>query len=119
MEDLADDLMEAEMMIRRTWMRMEVVVKTKGKIIKIISMTKIIEIKEEDEEGKDLEEEVFVENVFTMEKCIEHLSVPNTKEGLILEMNTQSKYHMLMKMLNHHIQKMLKEAISYLTKESS
>ena len=38
MEDLADDLMEVVMMIRRTRVRLEVAVRTRGEIIPIISM---------------------------------------------------------------------------------
>ena len=41
-----------------------------------------IETIEEKEEGKDLEEEVSMENVFIMEKKgIEHLNVPSAKKG--------------------------------------
>ena len=50
--DLEDDLMEAEMMTKRTRMRLEVVATTRGEITQIISMIRIIEIKEEEEEGK-------------------------------------------------------------------
>ena len=83
MEDLADDLMVVIMMIRRTRMRLEVVVKTKGEIIPIISMIRAIEIREEEEaKEKDMEEEAFVENVFIAEKKgIKNLNIPNTKEG--------------------------------------
>lgn len=78
----------------------------------IISMIIIIEIKEkeEEEEGKDLEEEVSMENVFTVEKKgIENLSVPNVKEGMVEELKTRIELHMLMKIPNPHILKMLKE----------
>ena len=45
-------------------------------------MIRIIEIIEEEEKDKDLEEGVSVENVFTTKKKgIEHLNVPSTKEG--------------------------------------
>ena len=45
-------------------------------------MIKIIEIREEEVEDKDLEEEAFVEIFFTMEKKdIEPLNVPSDKEG--------------------------------------
>ena len=81
MEDMAKDLMEAVMMIRRTRMRLEVAVITKGETIPIIFMIKTIEIKEEEAEDKVLEEEASVGNVFTAEKGIEHLSVPIAKEG--------------------------------------
>lgn len=55
----------------------------RGKI-PIISMIKIIEITQEEAEGKDLEDEVSVENVFTTEKKgIENLNVSSTKEGQI------------------------------------
>ena len=53
-----------------------------------ISIFNIIEIREEEEEDKELEEEVFMEIVSTvMNKGIEHLNVLNTKEGMIEEMN--------------------------------
>ena len=87
-EDLEDDLMEAEMMTRRTRMRLEVVARTRGEITQIVSMIRIIEIREEEEEGKELEEEAFMEIVSTaMRKGIEHLNVLNAKEGMIEEMN--------------------------------
>ena len=69
--------MKAIMMIRRIMIRIEVEVKTKGETIPIIFMIKTIEIREE---------EASMENVFTMEKKgIEHLNVPNAKEGSIKE----------------------------------
>ena len=84
MEALTDGLMEAEMMIKKTSMSPTIAVRTRGETIPIVFMIKTIEIKEE--EGKDLEEEVSVENVFTMEKKgIEHLNVPSAKEGKIKE----------------------------------
>ena len=87
-EDLVDGLMEAKMMIRRTRMGLEVVARTKGEITQIISMIKIIEIREEEEEGKELEEEASIEIISTvMKKGIKHLNVLNTKEGMIEEMN--------------------------------
>ena len=77
-----DDLMKVIMMIKRRRMRLQVVVRTRGETIPIISMIRTIEIKEEEAEDKDLEEEASVGNVFTMEKKgIEHLNVPSTKEG--------------------------------------
>ena len=84
-KDLEDDLMEAEMMTKRTRMRLKVVARTRGEITQIISMIKIIEIREE--EGKGLEEEASMEIVSTaMKKGIEHLNVLSTKEGMIEEM---------------------------------
>ena len=56
-EDLEDDLMEAEMMTRRTRMRLEVVARTRGEITQIVSMIKVIEIREEEEKGKEFEED--------------------------------------------------------------
>ena len=44
-----------------------------------------------------------------MNKGINNLNVLSTKEGMIEEMNGRPKFHMLMKMSNHHILKMLKE----------
>ena len=61
MEDLEDNLMEAEMMIRRTRMRLEVVARTRGEITQNVSIIRIIEIREEEEECKELEEEASVE----------------------------------------------------------
>ena len=37
------------------------------------------------------------------------MNVPNTKEGHIEEQKAKVELHMLMKMLDHHIMKMLKE----------
>ena len=100
MEDLEDDLMEAEMMNKRIRMRLEVVARTRGEITQIISMIKIIEIKEEEEEGKELEEEASVEIVSTtMKKGIEHLNVLSAKEGMIEEMNDRVELWLYMKML--------------------
>ena len=110
MEDLEDDHMEAEMMTRRTRMRLEVVAKTRGEITQIISIIKIIEIKEEEEEGKELEEEASVEIVsIALKKGIEHLNILSTKEGMIEEMNGRVELQSLMKIQGHHILKMLKE----------
>ena len=79
--------MEAKMMIKRTRKRLEVVVKTRGGTIQIVPMIRIIEIREEEEEGKELEEEASVENVSTvMKKGIDNLNVLNAKEGMIEEM---------------------------------
>ena len=47
-------------------------------------MIKIIEIREEEEEGKELEQEASMEIVFTaMKKGIKHLNVLSAKEGMI------------------------------------
>ena len=109
-EDLVDGLMEAEMMIKRTRMKLEVVAKMRGEITQIVSVIKIIEIKEEEEEGKELEEEASVEIVSTtMKNGIEHLNVLSTKEGMIEEMNGKVELRLVMKMQGHHILKMLKE----------
>ena len=109
-EDLADGLMEAEIMIRRRRMRLGVVARTRGKITQIIFMIITTEIKEEEEEGKELEEESFMENVSPiMKKGIDNLNVLSTKEGMIEEMNGRVKLLLLMKMQGHHILKMLKE----------
>ena len=73
-------------------------------------MIKIIEIREEEEEGKELEEEASMEIVsITTKKGIRHLNVLNAKEGKIGEEKATLHWHMLMKMLNHHMLKMLKE----------
>ena len=86
MEDLVDDLMVVILIIKGTRMKLEVAVRNKGETIPIISMIRTIEIREEEVEDKDLEEEAFVENVFTvLKKGIENLNVPNTKEGQIGE----------------------------------
>ena len=107
MEDLEDGLMEAEMMIKRTRMRLEVVAKTRGEITQIISMIKIVEINEEEEEGKDVEEEDSMENFsVAMRRGIGHLNVPSAREEIIEELNKRLELCMLMKMPNHHIQKM-------------
>ena len=88
MEDLEDDLMEAEMMTKRTRMRLEVATRTRGEIAQIIFMIKIIEIREEEEEGKELEEEAFMKIVSTlMKKGIKHLNALNAKKGMTEEMN--------------------------------
>ena len=67
-EELVDGLMEAAMMIKRTRMRLEVVARTRGEITQIISMIRIIEIREEEEEGKELGEEASMENISTRKK---------------------------------------------------
>ena len=98
------------MMTRRTRMRLEVEARTRGEITQIVSMIRIIEIREEEEEGKELEEEASVEIVSTaMKKGIEHLNVLSAKEGMIEEMNGRVELQLLMKIQGHHILKMLKE----------
>ena len=102
--------MEAEMMTKRTRMRLEVVARTREEITQIVSMIRIIEIREEEEEGKELEEEASVEIVsIAMKKGIEHLNVLSAKEGMIEEMNGRVELQLLMKIQGHHILKMLKE----------
>ena len=110
MEDWVDNLMEAKMMIGRRRMSLEVVARTRGETIQIVSMIRTIEIREEEEEGKELEEEASVEIVSTtMKKGIEHLNVHSTKEGMIEKMNDRVELWLLMKMQGHCILKMLKE----------
>ena len=113
MEDLVDGLMEAEMMIKKTRMRLEVVVRTRGETIQIIFMIRTIEIREEEEEGKEIGEEASMENVsIAMKKGINHLNVLNAKEGMIEETTGRVQLWLLMKMQNHHILKTLKEGKS-------
>ena len=103
-EDLVDSLMEAEIMIKRISMRLEVVARTKEEITQIGSMIRIIDIKEEEEEGKELEEEAFVENdSTTMKKGINHLNVLSAKEGMIEETNGKVDLLLLMKIQGCHI----------------
>ena len=110
MEDLVDNLMEAEMMIKRTRMWLEVVARTRGKISPISSIIRTIEIREEEEEGKELEEEASVEIISTAtKKGIEHLNVLSAKEGMIEETNWRVVLRLLIKIQNHHILKMVKE----------
>ena len=109
-DNLEDVLIEVEMMIRRTRMRLEVALRTKGEIIQIIPMIRTIEIREEEEEGKELGEEASVENFSTAtKKGINHLNVLSTKEGMIEETTDRLGLRLLMKMQNCHILKMLKE----------
>ena len=69
------------MMIIRTRMRSRAVVTTRGEIIPIIFVIKIIEIIEKEVEDKYLEEEASMENAFTKKKKgIEHLNISNAKE---------------------------------------
>ena len=78
-DDLVDGPMEAEMKIRKRRMR-PVAVRISEEIIPIASRIRIIEIREEEEEDKDLEEVASVEHVFTVEKkVIGHLNVLNAK----------------------------------------
>ena len=73
-------------------------------------MIRTIEIREEEEEGKELEEEASMEIVSTAtKKGIKHLNVLNTKEGMIEETISRIELWLLMKMQNHHIVKILKE----------
>ena len=66
------------------------------------------EIKEE--EGKELEEEAFVEIISTiMKKGLKHLNVLSAKEGMIEGMNGRVKLQLLMKIQGHRFLKMLKE----------
>ena len=51
-----------------------------------------------------------MENISTIaKKCINHLNVLGTKEGVIEEMNGRVELQLLMKMQGHQILKMLKE----------
>ena len=98
------------MMTKRTRMRLEVVARTREEITQIVSMIRIIEIREEEEGGKELEEEASVEIVsIAMKKGIEHLNVLSAKEGMIEEMNGRVELQLLMKIQGHHILKMPKE----------
>ena len=79
-------------------MRLEVVARTRGEITQIVSMIRIIKIREEEEEGKDLEEEAFVEIISTtMKKGIKNLNVLSAKVGMIEEMNGRVERQLLMK----------------------
>ena len=81
MEDLADGHTVAEMKIQKRRMR-PVVVRISEETIPIVSRIRIIEIREEEEEDKDLGEEASVEHVFIAEKkVIGNLNVLNAKEG--------------------------------------
>ena len=87
-EYLENSLVEAKMMITRTRMRSKRIVRTKGETIQIVHMIRIIEIKEEEGEGEEMEDEAFMENVSTtMKKGINNLNVLNAKEEMIEEMN--------------------------------
>ena len=79
-EDLVDGHMVAEMKIQKRRTRL-VAVRISEETISIVSKIRIIEIREEEEEDKDLEEEASVEHVFTLEKkVIGHLNVLSAKE---------------------------------------
>ena len=68
-------------------------VRTRGEIIPIISMIRIIKIREAEAEEKDLEEEGSIENLFTMEKKgIENFNVPSAKEELIEELKVRPEW---------------------------
>ena len=109
-EDLVDGLIEAKVLIKRTRMRLEEVARARGEIIQIISMIRTTKIREEEEEGKELEEEASVKIVSTaMKKGIKHLNVLSAKEGMIEEMNGKVELQSLMKIQGHHTLKMLKE----------
>ena len=59
-------------------------------------MIKIIEIKEEEEEGKEMEEEASLETISTtMKKGIKYLNVLSTKEGMIEKMNGRVELQLL------------------------
>ena len=109
MDDLVDGHMVAEMKIQKRRMRL-VAVRISEEIIPIASRIKVIVIREEEKEDKDLEEEASVEHVFTVEKkVIGHLNVLSAKEEQIGEMNARPELHMWIKMPDHQILKMLKE----------
>ena len=93
-EDLVDGHMVAEMKIQKRRTR-PVAVRISEETIPIISKIKIIEIREEEEEDKDLEEEASVEHVFTVEKkVIGHSNVLNAKEEQTGEMKAKLESHM-------------------------
>ena len=81
-----DGLMEVEMMIRKTRMKLAVVaVRTREEIIPIRTI-------EEEEEGKDLEEEASMENVSIVEKKgIGNMSAHSDREGMIEGMKVKPK----------------------------
>src|SRR5271156_2934256 len=93
-EDLVDGRMGAEMKIRKRRTR-PVAVRISEETISIVSKIRIIEIREEEEEDKDLEEEASVEHVFTVEKkVIGHLNVLSAKEEQTGEMKARLELHM-------------------------
>lgn len=94
MEDLADGHTVAETKIRKRRMR-PVVVRISEETIPIVSRIRIIEIREEEEEDKDLEEEASVEHVFTVaKKVIGHLNVLSAKEEQTGEMKARPELRM-------------------------
>ena len=93
-EDLVDGHMVAGMKIQKRRTR-PVVVRISEETISIVSKIRIIEIREEEEEHKDLEEEASMEHVFTVEKkVIGHLNVLNAKEEQTGEMKAKPESHM-------------------------
>ena len=93
-EDLVDGHMVAEIKIRKRRMRL-VAVRISEEIIPIASRIIIIEIREEEEEDKDMEEAASVEHVFTVEKkVIGYLNVLSAKEEQIGEMKARPELHM-------------------------
>lgn len=79
-EVTVEDLTEVVMKIRKRMMR-QVAVRIKGKIISTFFVIGKIGIRKEEEEGKDQEEEVFMELVsIVVKKGIMPMNVPNAKE---------------------------------------
>jgi hypothetical protein len=117
-ERLVDDHMEAEVKIKRR-VKDLVPAKTKREIDHIILVIKIMETKEKEEDlGKDLEEEDYVELVFNVEKKgIEPMSVLNIEEGNIEDLKVTLELPMWMKMQSLHILNMLKEERPLLLEE--
>ena len=69
---------------------MKVPVRTRGEITQLISIMRTIEIREEEEEGKEPGEEASMEIVSNAtKKGIEHLNVLHAKEGMIEETNSR------------------------------
>ena len=94
MDDLVDGHMVIEMKIQKIRMR-PVAVRISEEIIPIASRIRIIEIREEEEEDKDLEEVASVEHVFTVEKkVIGHLNVLSAKAEQTGEMKARTELHM-------------------------
>ena len=72
-----------------------IVVRISEEIIPIASRIRIIEIREEEEEDKNLEEVASVEHVFTVEKkVIGHLNVLSAKAEQTGEMKARPELHM-------------------------
>ena len=94
MDDLVNGPMEAKMKIQKRRMR-PTAIRISEKTIPIISKIKIIEIREEEEEDKDLKEEASMEHVFTVEKKgIGHLNVLSAKVEQTGEMKARPELHM-------------------------